>query len=163
MLSDKLKPHYNRRIFTLQYCKWKREQDQNAEEWIGHFRIKANECGYKEKDKILKEQLINGINDDDMMTDIMKTNCDQEDKWNHQQAGISMARKVEAQRALKMLIEVTKCKKIDVVKKQRQKKTNNSFDRTKASRRETHNDCKYCGSTHEPWGAQSMAFQGVEN
>ena len=38
----------------------------------GHLRIKANEYGYKEKDRKLKEQFIDGINDNDMMTEIIR-------------------------------------------------------------------------------------------
>ena len=34
---------------------------------MGHLRIKANKFGYKEKDKRLKEQFINSLNDADMM------------------------------------------------------------------------------------------------
>ena len=37
-----------------------------------HLKIKADECGYKERDIRLKEQLINGINDNYMMTQIIK-------------------------------------------------------------------------------------------
>ena len=39
---------------------------------MGHLRIKANECCYKEKDRKLKEQFINGMNDDDMMTKVIR-------------------------------------------------------------------------------------------
>ena len=39
---------------------------------MGYLRIKANKHGYKDKDIRLKEQFINGINDHDMMTEIMK-------------------------------------------------------------------------------------------
>ena len=59
-------------ILSLQHCKLIREQNTNDEEWMGCFRIRANEFGYKEKDRRLKEQFINGINDDDMMTGIIK-------------------------------------------------------------------------------------------
>ena len=34
-----------------------------------NFRIKANECEYTEKDRRLKEQFINGINDDSILTE----------------------------------------------------------------------------------------------
>ena len=47
----------------------KRKKNKNAEEWISHLRIKANKGGYKEKNSKLKEQFINGIRDDDMMTE----------------------------------------------------------------------------------------------
>ena len=39
---------------------------------MGHLSIKANECEYKEGDKRLKEQFINRINDDKMMSEIIK-------------------------------------------------------------------------------------------
>ena len=40
-------------------------------EWKGCLIIKANECSYNEKNRRLREQFINGINDDDMMTKIV--------------------------------------------------------------------------------------------
>ena len=52
----------------LQYCKLVREEEENAEEWMGHLRIKANKRKYKERDRRLKEQFTNRINDDDVMT-----------------------------------------------------------------------------------------------
>ena len=39
---------------------------------MGHLRIKASKYDYKEKDRRLKEQFINGINDEDMMTEIIR-------------------------------------------------------------------------------------------
>ena len=38
---------------------------------MDHFRMNANKCEYKDKDRRLEEQFINGINDDDMMTEII--------------------------------------------------------------------------------------------
>ena len=54
----------------MQYCKSVKE-NKNAEDWIGHLRVRANECEYKEEDRRLKEQFINGINDDDLVTEII--------------------------------------------------------------------------------------------
>ena len=57
MLSEKwkkFKPKYNETMLSFQYCKLIREQSENAEEWMGHCRIKANECEYKEEDRRLK-------------------------------------------------------------------------------------------------------------
>ena len=39
---------------------------------MGHFRIRVNECEYKEKDRRLEGQFINGINYDNMMTEIIQ-------------------------------------------------------------------------------------------
>ena len=55
-----------------QYCKLRREQNKSTKEWMSHLRMKANECGYKEKERRVKEQLTNGIHDDDMMTEIIR-------------------------------------------------------------------------------------------
>ena len=38
---------------------------------MGCLRIKAKECGYIERDGRLKEQFINSINDEEMMTEII--------------------------------------------------------------------------------------------
>ena len=37
----------------------------------GHLRVKANECEYNERDRQLKEQFIHGINDNEMMIEII--------------------------------------------------------------------------------------------
>ena len=42
-----------------------------SEEWMGHLRIKANECKCEEKDGRLEEQFINGINNDEIITKII--------------------------------------------------------------------------------------------
>ena len=49
VVSEKFKPQYNETILSLQYNNLIREQGENAEEWLGHLRIKANECKYKKK------------------------------------------------------------------------------------------------------------------
>ena len=72
ILSEKFKPQHNEIMLSLQYFKLAREQNENVEEWIGCLWIKLNESDYKEKDRRLKEQFINGINDDDMMTEIIR-------------------------------------------------------------------------------------------
>ena len=36
------------------------------------LRIKVNECEYKERDRRLKEQFINGIKDEDIMTEVTR-------------------------------------------------------------------------------------------
>ena len=44
----------------MQHCELLRDTE-STEEWMDHLRIKPNECNYKEHDKELKEQFINGI------------------------------------------------------------------------------------------------------
>ena len=46
--------------------------EYNVEEWMGHLRIKANECGYKERGRMLKEKIINGISDEEIMMKIIR-------------------------------------------------------------------------------------------
>ena len=73
VLNEKIKPQHNETILSFQYCKLIGQQCQVAEEWMGRLRIKANECVYKEKDKILREQCINGISNDEI-TNHMRIN-----------------------------------------------------------------------------------------
>ena len=39
---------------------------------MGRLYIKAAECSYKEHDRLLKEQYINGINNEEVMKEIIK-------------------------------------------------------------------------------------------
>ena len=89
---------------------------------MGYLRIKENKCRYIKKERRLKEQLMNGINND-MMTEIIreltaikKTNEIPTEKI------LALARRVEEQRAQKALFEATKKNKcFDAKKKQKQK------------------------------------------
>ena len=63
VLSANFKPKHEI-ILSLQYSKLIMEQSENAEEWMGHLRLKANEYGYKETRRKLKEKFIHNINDD---------------------------------------------------------------------------------------------------
>ena len=46
--------------------------NESAEEWMGQFRIKVNECKYQECSRQLKEQFIKDINDKAMTSKIIK-------------------------------------------------------------------------------------------
>ena len=72
MQSEKFKNQNSETILSLQYSKFATEEKESAEEWMDYLRIKANKCGHKERDKKLKEQFINGINDDDLMMKITR-------------------------------------------------------------------------------------------
>ena len=54
VLSYKFKPQHNRPILSFKYCKLFRKQSESTEEWISILIIKANDCGYKEKERKLK-------------------------------------------------------------------------------------------------------------
>ena len=57
---------------TVGYCTLIREETENAEKWMGNLRVKADEYEYKERDRRIKDQFINGINDDEIMIEIIK-------------------------------------------------------------------------------------------
>ena len=50
-------------ILSLQYCEVMKWQSESAGEWMGYLRIRASQCEYEEKDRRLKEPLLNGIGD----------------------------------------------------------------------------------------------------
>ena len=55
----------------LQYFKLLRNLDESTEEWMGRWILKATKCKYKEVDRRLKEQLINGIRKQAMTAEII--------------------------------------------------------------------------------------------
>ena len=59
-------------IKSLQFPKLGRHKNENAEEWMGRLRLAAVECNYMEIDRQLKEQFIHEINDNDMLTEIIR-------------------------------------------------------------------------------------------
>ena len=69
---------------------------ENMEEWMGCLRIKANKSGYKEKNRRLKEQFLNDINDD-MVTKIIRelTTIKKTDEMTSEQV-LCWAKRVEA-------------------------------------------------------------------
>ena len=71
-LNSKFRPQFNEMIKSLQFRKLCRRDNESAEEWMGRLRIAAAECNYQELDRQLKEQFIHGLNDKDMLGEIMK-------------------------------------------------------------------------------------------
>ena len=56
----------------MQFKKLCRNDEENVEEWIGRLRVTAIECNYQEVDRQLKEQFIHGLNDKNMLEEIIK-------------------------------------------------------------------------------------------
>ena len=77
----------------------------------------------------------------------MRTDCGEKTNEVTSKQALALARRAEAQRALKVLIQATKeSNNFNAVKKQVQK--NNSIDKTKADKTEMCNNCKYCRITY---------------
>ena len=92
--------------------------NKNAEEWMGHFRIKAMNVNIKKKIEDWKKQFIDGINKDNVMTEIIwqltavKKTC----KISSEQV-LAWARGVEVQRTQKVIIKVSKDKRYQCCEK----------------------------------------------
>ena len=56
-----------------------RQSNESAEEWMGRLRTNAVECNYQEIDRQLKEQFVHGLNDEEMLAEIIRelTKCDE--------------------------------------------------------------------------------------
>ena len=76
-------------ILSLQYCKLHRKEDESAQEWMGRLCIKEGECNYKEHDRRLKEQFINGIDDEEIIKELTAQKYERNRQW----AGINMSPK----------------------------------------------------------------------
>ena len=71
-LNGKFRPQINETIKSLQFRKLCRSDNESTEGWMGRLRIMAAECNYQELDRQLKEQFIHGLNDKDMLGEIIK-------------------------------------------------------------------------------------------
>ena len=60
---------YHETIESLQFHKLMRQANKNTEEWIGRIRVVVIECTYKELDRHLKKQFIQGLIDTDMLAE----------------------------------------------------------------------------------------------
>ena len=78
-LNRKFKPQDNKTIKSLQFCKLIRQSNESAEEWMGRLRKAVVKCSYKEIDRQLKEQFIHGLNDEEMLVEIIRelTKCEE--------------------------------------------------------------------------------------
>ena len=70
-INNKFWPQHSETIKPLLYCKISRKSSENAEELKGRFRISAAEYNYKEIDRQVKEQFIHGLNDSNMLIEII--------------------------------------------------------------------------------------------
>ena len=71
-LNNKVKPQCKETIKPLQFHKSGRQMNENAEDWMGRLRLAPVECNYKEIDRQLKEKFIHGLNDNDMLVEIIR-------------------------------------------------------------------------------------------
>ena len=95
-LNRKFKPQYNETINSLQFWKLIGQSDESVEEWISRLRTAAVKCNYKEIDRQLKEQFIHGLNDEEMLAEIITelTKCD-ENTTVHSENVLTWAKRVQ--------------------------------------------------------------------
>ena len=70
-LSNTFHLQHNEMIKSLPYCKFSRQNNKETEEWIKKIRIAVEGYNYKELDRQLKEKFIHGLNDNEMLTEIV--------------------------------------------------------------------------------------------
>ena len=75
-------------------------------EWMGRLRTGAVRCKYKEVDRQLEEQLIQGLNDDEMLVEIIRelTKCE-ENVTLPNETVLEWAKRLESQRAQTLVIK----------------------------------------------------------
>ena len=118
-LTSKFKPQFNEKIKFLQFRKLCRNDGENVKEWMGRLRVAAIECNYQEVDRQLKEQFFHGLNDKNMLEEIIKElmtvrGDDQITSGNV----LAWAKRVEAQRVqavvMSTITDTKKCYKMKV-------------------------------------------------
>ena len=117
-LSSKCRPQFNEKIMSLQFRKLCRNERQNVEEWMGRLRHAAAGCSYQELDRQLKEQFISGLNDEDMLGEIIKELTATRGN-DHITSGsvLAWAKSLEAQKAQAAVMNsITEPKEFDKIK-----------------------------------------------
>ena len=86
-----------------------RHSDESSEEWMGRLKVKATDCKYKDGGRNLKEQFINGTNDQAMTAEIMKelTIIKEHSKIITEQI-LSWVKRIEVQHSQKSMLENSK-------------------------------------------------------
>ena len=127
-LYIKFKPQYNETIKLLQFRKVYWYEDENMEEWMGRLCVAAVECNYQEKDRQLKEQFIDSLNDKHMLEEIIKEiTATSNDDHIKNMGVLAWAKRERVQRAqvavLKRLTELRQFDKIKVSKRAKEDTT----------------------------------------
>ena len=113
MFSEKFSPHYKETILLLQYCKLSRKSAESVQEWMARLWIKVPEYTHQENDQGLKEQFINGMNDEDITAIITKELIALKDMCEVSSEQVFVwAQRVKAQRAQKVVLENMRHKRI---------------------------------------------------
>ena len=124
-LDEKVRPQYNETIKSLQFRKVCRFEGENAEEWMGRLCVVAAECNYKEIECQLKEQFIHGLNDKNMLDEVIRELTTK--NINHQTTSEDMliwAKRVDVQWVqAAILSDITESQRFNKVKVARQQAT----------------------------------------
>ena len=99
-LIKTIRQQYNETIKSLQFCKLIRKSNDSAEEWMCRLRTAVVKCNYKEIDRQLNEQFIHGLNDKEMLAEIITEliNCE-ENITIHSENRLTWAKRVKTQGA----------------------------------------------------------------
>ena len=93
-------------IISLQYCKLTRQQNETAKELMGHYRINANEFGYKEKEDWKKLHKCYKWWYDDQ--DNKGANNNWEDKWKDLCTIVVLGQKIWGTESSEEILDITK-------------------------------------------------------
>ena len=70
-LRSKFRVQHNVTIYSLQYCKLNKWDNEHAEERMGRPQLRTLKCKYKEMDRHMKEQFISSLKDGGMIMEII--------------------------------------------------------------------------------------------
>ena len=105
-LAIKFRLQFNETIKSLQFCKLNRQDGKSTEEWMGRLRVSVVDCNYQKLNRQLKEQFIHGLNDTEMLGEIIwELTKIMENGIIMSENILAWAKRVEAQRAQSTVIK----------------------------------------------------------
>ena len=125
---------------------------------MGRLWLSAIECNYEELDRQLKEQFIHGLNDTDMLGEIIweLTKIHENEKIMSKNV-LSWAKRVKSQRAQSTIMNsLTEAKEFDRLKMIKKNMHKDSPRKHTQNKMPTKQMCRYWGSSHPP--RQCLAY-----
>ena len=128
-----------------------RKANENVEEWMGKIRAAAIECNYKETYRELKEQFIHGLNDSDLLTEIIRELIKTGENRSVTSVQVwAWAKRIETQRTQAAVINsLSEVKEFDWIQTVGDDQKQNGIKPHTHIKTPTSKKCKYCSSNYK--------------
>ena len=149
-MAAKFRPQFNQTIKLLQFSKLYKFKGKSPDEWMERLHVAATKCNYKEIDRQLMEQFIHGLNDRNMLDEVIRElTAKNNDEQMTSEGVLAWMKRVEAQWAQAAILnDITELHQFDKTKLAQQPKGRQMRNTTNTPTQRQ--SCRYCSGIHVP-------------